>query len=240
MASGNDLITAVTAELNRTDLDVGGANIASAQRALNDSLRDFFNRYPWSWRVVDPPMSIAVVSGTTLYDTSTGGTKIQDIYGLLLDTGDTITRYLREIPHATYLQRWANVAYIGSTYPVEFARRDQFKIVLAPKPSSSSWTLKLFYSTQFVDITDFTATISQVPDRCLETIKLMMLYRLYRWAQEDDRAGTLFRLTEVALATMVKEDKAEPALEFVMQPVRLMGRTFTTDYWKSPFVSEGF
>ena len=240
MATPNDLITAVASELNRSDLDTAGAQVAASQRAVNDALRDFFNRYAWSWRVVDPAMSVTLTAGTTLYDTSTGGTKIQDIYGVVLDTGDTVTRYLREIPHALYLQRWANVAYLGRTYPEEFARRDVFKLVIAPAPSSSVWTLKVFYSTQFVDITDFTVTISQVPDRCLEVVKLCMLYRLYRWLHEEERAGALYRLSEKAIADLIKEDKAAPALEFNLQPVQLGGSRITVDYWKSPFVSRGF
>lgn len=240
MASGNDLITAVASELNRSDLDTAGAQVAASQRALNDSLRDFFNRYAWSWRVVDPAMSITLTAGTTLYDTSTGGTKIQDIYGVVLDTGDTVTRYLREIPHAQYLQRWANVAYLGQTYPTEFARRDVFKIVIAPAPSSSVWTLKVFHSLQFVDITNFDATLSQVPDRCLEVIKLLMLYRLYRWLHEEERTGALYRLSEKAIADLIKEDKSAPALEFTLQPMRFGGQVITTDYWKSPFVGRGF
>lgn len=235
MATPNDLITAVAAELNRTDLDVGGAQVASSQRAVNDSFRDLFNRYAWSWRVVDPAMSIAVVAGTTLYDTSTGGTKIQDVYGVILDTGDTITRRLREIPHGLYLSRWANVAYIGQSYPKEYARRDQNKLVLAPAPSASSWTLKVFHSVQFVDITDFTATITQVPDKALEVVKLMLLYRLYRWGQEDERAGALYRLAEKAIADLIKEDKGAPALNFLMQPVSLGQGWPTMDYWRTPF-----
>ena len=239
MATGNGLIAAVAAELNRTDLDVGGTQVTVSQTALNDALRHLFNRYPFSWRVVDPPLPVTTVAGTSVYDTSAaayGSIKVHDIYGVVLDTGDLQTRPMTEIPHQQFLRQWANLAYLPQDKPTIYARREQYKIVVAPRPDASTYTLRVFYSLEFVDITTFTADLTQVPQRAIEMVKIGMLARLYRWMQDDDRAIKLYALLEEEEQSMIREDKANPNLSFLMQPMS-MGWPLTVNYWQSPFIT---
>lgn len=240
--TGNNLIAAVANELNRTDLDTSGSQVAVTQRALNDAMRDLFNRYAFSWRVVDPPMTITLTAGTTLYDTSSGGTLLQDLYVVYLDTGDLQTRPLTEWPLWRFRRKFANLAYLPNGWPEWFTRVDQYKVQVAPPPQSSSWSLKAYYSPEFVDITNFAANITQVTPRAFEVVKVMMLARLKRWeytTTSDDGTVTLaaaYQLAEKMIQDLIKEDKDNPNISYEMQGANFGGLPLTMSYWASPFV----
>lgn len=246
MAVGNDLITAVADVLQRTDLDTAGSNVATTKRAVNAAFRDLFNRYAFTWRIVDPPLSVDCVAGTTLYDTSAaayGSIKLQDIYFCYLDTGDLQSRPLEEWPLWRFRRQYANLAYLPNGKPTIFTRVDQYKIQVALAPESSSYDLKVYYSLEFADITDFTATITQVPQRALEVVQLMMEARLKRWeftsASPDagPNVAAAYALAEKAIADLIKEDKAAPNLSFVMQGANIGAKPLDMNYWASPFVT---
>lgn len=238
MATGNALITAVASELNRTDLDTTGAQVAASQRALNDTLRDFLNRHPFSWRIVQPPLSITTIAGTSVYTLSAAptSTKIQDIFAVILDTGDLQTRELRMVPHGRFLRDWPNLAYQATNKPIAVTRRDQYAIEVAPRPDTATYTLKVYYSLEFTDITTFTAELSQIPQRATEVVKVGMLMRLYRWLQEWPTAVGMLALYEQQIKSLIDEEKAHPSQEFLIQPVLLTPAIYRVNYWQSPFV----
>jgi len=244
MPSGNDLIDAAGDELDRSDLKTGGANVAVSQRALNNSLRDLFNRYVFSWRVVDPPLTVDLTAGTTLYDLSTisGGKKVQDLYVVYLDTQDLQSRPLEEWPLWRFRREFANLKYLPKTKPTTFTRVDQYKIEIALPPESSTYDLKVYYSEEFADITNFATTLAQGPQRIWEVITVMMLARLKRWeytAQSPESSQVVigaYALAEKMIQDLIKEDKANPNISYIMQGARFGGMPLSLNYWASPFI----
>lgn len=233
--TGNNLIDACASELNRTDINSTGSNASDAQGLLNDTLRDLFNRYTFSWRVLDPPATIPAVVGQKMYDISSVVTNgVQDIYTVILDTASTTTRPLNSILLKTFLDRWANVDYIGTTFPADFAKIDKTKFYVAPRPSST-WNFLVYYTQLFVNITDFTQNIG-ASDRALEVIKIGLLARMYRWTHEYPTASGFFAAFEKKIQELIDQDKEDPSRIFEMRPAVFGDRPISVDYWKSPFV----
>ena len=227
MPTGNELIDAVAGELNRDDLLSTGADIAVSQRALNDSLRDILNRYAFSWRVAEPETVATVVNQTVYTVAST-----HDIFAVVFDDGTSSTTTLREISLQRYLDEWGNVDYLGSSSPEVYTRLDQYKIKVAPRPSSAAWNFRIYKTPEFADITTFTNSVTQVTPRAIEVVKLGMLARLYRHLHEFERATGLYSLYESQIEKMIKEDKETPNLTFPYN--RDSG--VKGNYWANPMI----
>lgn len=236
MTTGNQLIDAVSSELNRDDLASSGDNKTVSQGALNNTLRDILNRYAFSWRVADSPLTVTCIvspSPVSIYDLSAAptSTKIQDIAEVVLDTGKSDTDSMDEQHPRIFLERWANLDYLGTSTPKEYCRLGKYSIKIAPLPSQA-YNMRIYYSPEFVDITDFTTDVSQVLPRMLEVVNLGLLARLYRWLHEFDRYAALYQIYEGAIGTSIKEDKEAPNLQFKLGQTKAKP---TGDYWTNPF-----
>lgn len=233
--TGNALIDACAGELNRDDLKTTGSSYSESKGLLNDTLRDLFNRYTFSWRVLDPPLSVPAVVSQKLYNISTvESSGVQDIYAVVLDTGGADSRPLIGLLLKTFLNKWANVDYLGNSRPVHFAKIDKHKFYVAPLPDAT-YTFKVFYTRMFVDITNFALDI-EASDRAMEVIKIGLLARMYRWTHEFQTSSGFFTLFEKKIAELIEQDKLDPSREFEMQPANFGSGPISTDYWKSPFI----
>jgi hypothetical protein len=238
MTTGNQLIDDISAELNRDDLASGGSNAAVSQRALNNTLRDILNRYAFSWRVSQSPLAVACIvspSPVSVYDLSAAptNTKIQDIEEIVLDTGRSDTDTMDERSVRIFLSKWANLDYLGTSTPYEYCRLDKYTIKIAPLPSQA-YTMRIYYSPEFTDITVFTGDITQVLPRMMECVTVGMLARLYRWLHEFERYGAILPVYEDLIQKAIKEDKEAPNLTFKLGSGS-PHRTSSVEYWRSPF-----
>lgn len=235
MSSANTLIDLVGTRLNRADFKTGGSEVTASQEALNDTIRDMLKTHNFTWRIIDPPLSVTLVVNQTVYDMSAAGVDTQDFNSIILNTGSQgTTRGLTELTLKTYLQWFADVDFAAANNPTHYARLDQFKIKLAPKPKTAD-TLEVYYIRQFTNIVDFAAQIVDIPERAEDVLKLGMEHKLLEVLHEDTRADRKFALYTNALNKLVAEDKSKPNLEHRMRP--FSPRTpFVGEYWKSPFV----
>lgn len=237
MDTGTQFIDAVASELVRDDLASSGADKAVSQRALNDTLRDILNRHPFSWRVVYPPISVPCIVGQVEYDIQAlSSITIQDIFSIIIDTGASDTRPMKEISLIEFTKKWANVSYIGNSTPSRYARIDMYKFVSAPTSSSAAYSFKIYYTPEFVDITVFGNPVTQIIPRMSEVLKLGMLSRLYRHLQEFERAGSLYSIFEAQIKILIQEDKENPNLDFTFSGTSMASSG--ANPWQTPFVQE--
>jgi hypothetical protein len=240
--TGNQLIDRAALEVNRAD-DLGstGTNVAQARVYLNDALRTLINRYDWSWRIAATPLGIANVVNQTLYDASAGagGAKIKDIAGIVLDTGDVATFPMEEISLIRYRREWAHVSYSAAGKPTHYAKVGRYQFLVAPRSESASHTFRVTYWPEFADVTDFTLELTDpsvlanafIAPRAEEVVFLGLLRRMFRYTHEWESAREVGRDEELAIATMIAEEKATPNLGFVMQPARFADRPPRGKYW---------
>jgi len=239
VATWNDIINNVGDELALDTFKVGGGDVAHTQRALNRTLQNMFSssRHAFSWRVIETPLTVTSVVNQTDYDLSTvtGGVKFLDLHSAVMDDGTSATRPLVEKTLKWYIRHFANVGTIGSGTPIYYTRVGLYTVRVAPKPSSVTQLLKFYYTLEPQEITVFTATVD-IPERALEVLELGILSRLYRFLHESERHIALQNDYKRELVNLVKEDKNNPNLSFVMQPFNTGGHGATTEYWKNPFV----
>lgn len=227
-------------ETDRTDLQSAGANVSVSQGILNDTLRDLLNRYPFTWRVTPTPVTVSanLGGGVTgkLYNITAVAPKVMDIYGIILDDGTLSTRLMDEISLNDYIQKWGNIDFLPTGRPVEYTKASETKFLVAPIPQDPTYNFRCYISYQFAEITDFTLAITDVPDRALETLRVGMLCRLYRWLHEWEIAAKLYNLYEQLIKVLIDEDKTAPNLEFRFQEAVFAVRPVGINYWQSPFM----
>lgn len=237
MATWNDLINNVGDELALDSFKFGGSDVTHTQRFLNRTLQNMYAAHAFSWRVVPTPLAVPSVVNQTDYDLSavSGGVKFQHIFTVFLDDGTSATRKMVEKSLAWYIANYANVAYVGSGTPIYYATVGRYTIRVAPKPSSTSYIITVYYTLEHEDITDFTVE-TDVANKIHEVIEIGMLARAYRYLRETDGAARFKLDYEFELDRIITEDRKKPNLTFVMQPFRSGGHGFSTEYWKNPFV----
>lgn len=235
MATWNNLIDNVGDELALDTFKTSGVDVSHTQRFLNRTLQNMYSAHPFSWRVQETPLSVTSIVNQTDYNLSTvtGGVKFQDIFVMFLDDGTSGSREMIEKSLRWYIANFANVAYLGGSTPIYYARIDQYSIRVAPKPSSVSYIMKVYYTLEHADVTVFTDD-TNVADKIHEVIELGMLARAYRYLRESEAASRFKLDYEFELDRLILEDKKKPNLIFEMQ--LFQGRRgFSGEYWKSPF-----
>jgi hypothetical protein len=237
--TGQEIINKALIELaseGTRPLETGRTLQQELQDALNAVVVDDLpTRWPFSYLVGEPPSTVPTQVGVSVYDLPAGMIEIVDV---VLDTGASDSRALVKRSLRRFRQTWAAIDFLPMDKPTTWAQINEAKFQVAPRPNAV-YTLRLTGTIRPTPITNFAAEVTAVPARWHQTVVVYGVAAIGASKLRDQEAfRRLGGLYEMGVQRMIAEEKRDLDIMYEAQAYQAAARTFSIEYWKSPFARE--
>jgi len=151
---------------------------------------------------------------------------------LWIDTGDTNSRKLDKKGIPDFHRRYPRLESLAAGYPRDYTVYDD-KLLIAPKPSSSSWTMMLIYTYNPVNLTGGQTPI--IPDYLMPALRIGLRSFIYADIKSYTKSEADMKIVDGILQAGKKRDEGEDRDELFLKPF-MSQEPAPNEYWANPLI----
>lgn len=222
MATKAQLINSVLVEVGRTD------KATAAEEWFDEIYQAFLTYHDWSF------ITTRATRGTTV-DLYRVGLPLdfRKLAALYLDTGASDAKKLDKLGLTDFTRKFPRVESLAAGTPSVYTEYNN-TLLLAPKCSSSAWSLALIYTYNPPNITSNQTPI--IPERMYNALKEGLRGLFYANIKEFEKSDKKMTAFDSLLKLYKADDEDSNDDEIYLQPFSGRGNVALSEYWLNPAV----